>query len=472
VIVAIPSQDDDVWKVSSEKAPHLTILFLGDAMSNPNVSKIVDQVKERARDLEPFSLLVDHRGTLGPDEADVLFFTKDIPWQLIDFRETLKYNQEISMAYNAIPQRQEWKPHLTLGYPDTPAHPDDWDPMGVQYVTFDKVAVWYGDSEGSEFQLTENPKPKWREDSPSVAAWADEVGDILAHHGVKGMKWGVRKATSGAKAVGRGIDNVAFELAKDSTETTSDIVVGANKAFKSKDLPAIKEKHGEYGKLKNRAKKPLSKEARAYRKDAKEAYVKRLEESANSITNISGTRQYTLKERGAWNQPNTSKYWWDVETRKIQHAADDLISSFSVEVHVSDGYITDITLPDAAQAMSLNEVRAAAGLEALQHYGVKGMRWGRRKSEGNSAVSDDAARATAAAEKAKKEGPAALSNKEMRDLVTRMQLESQLKNVTPSTRTQKGAKFATNLLVNTGKRQAQMIVDDQVNKQIKKALGG
>lgn len=198
VIVAIPAADDDVWKVSSEKVPHLTILFLGDAMSNPNVSKIVEYMKERARELEPFSLLVDHRGVLGADEADVLFFTKDIPWKLVDFRETLKYNQEIAMAYNAIPQHQDWKPHLTLGYPETPAHPDDWDPMGTQYVTFDKVAVWYGDSEGSEFVLTENPKPKWREDSPAIAEWADKIGNVIAHYGVKGMRWGVRRKNVGS----------------------------------------------------------------------------------------------------------------------------------------------------------------------------------------------------------------------------------------------------------------------------------
>lgn len=191
VIVAIPADDDDVWKVSSEKKPHLTILFLGESMTNPNVAKIVEKVKEASRFLEPFSLLVDHRGTLGPDEADVLFFSQETPWQLWDFRSVLLGQQEISMAYNAIPQHQNWKPHLTLGYPDTPAHPDDWDPMGQQYVTFDKVAVWYGESEGSEFQLSENPKNASR-DMDIAFHGAAQVAELF-HYGVKGMRWGKRK---------------------------------------------------------------------------------------------------------------------------------------------------------------------------------------------------------------------------------------------------------------------------------------
>lgn len=205
VIVAIPTVEDDVWKVSSEQVPHLTLLFLGDAMSNPNVAKIVEKTQQEARYLEPFSLLVDHRGFLGPDEADVLFFGPDTPWQLQEFRFTLLGNQEISMAYNAIPQRPVWTPHLTLGYPDTPAHSDDWDPMGVQYVSFDKVAVWYGDYEGSEFALTPNPKPKV---SDEVAAWAQQIGNDIKHHGIKGMRWGVRrKNPSGPNPVVVNVDH-------------------------------------------------------------------------------------------------------------------------------------------------------------------------------------------------------------------------------------------------------------------------
>lgn len=108
----------------------------------------------------------------------------------------------------------------------------------------------------------------------------------------------------------------------------------------------------------------------------------------------------------------------------------------------------------------------------LEHYGVKGMRWGQRKSEGTSALSEDAAKASAAKAKAKQEGTQALSNKEMRDLVTRMQLESQLKNVTPKSRKRKGAEFVATMLVNTGKQQAQLALNDAVGKQVKKAMGG
>lgn len=198
VVVALPALDDEVNSVSSEKAAHLTILFLGDALSNPNVAKIIDYVKTQAAYLEPFALRVDHRGFLGEDEADVLFFSKELPWQLIDFRSMLLGNQEIAMAYNSIQQYPDWTPHLTLGYPESPANKDTCDPMGTQYVSFDRVAVWYGDSEGTEIPLTPNPKPS---PSPEVAAWGQKaVENALEHYGVKGMRWGVRRRLDQARA--------------------------------------------------------------------------------------------------------------------------------------------------------------------------------------------------------------------------------------------------------------------------------
>ena len=189
------------------------------------------------------------------------------------------------MAYNAIPQHQIWKPHLTLGYPETPAHPDDWDPTVPQYVSFDKIAVWYGDSEGSEFTLTESNLSRDEE----MAMWAEGEVNVLRHHGIKGMRWGVRRKNIGS--------------------------------------------------------------------------------------------------------------------------ADEKV------------------------------------------------------------VSTDAAKAAGAREKAKTHGTQSLSNQEMQALVTRMNLERQLKQVTPDSRTKKGAKFVGGLLVTAGKQQAQAVVNDQINKQVRKAIG-
>jgi 2'-5' RNA ligase len=192
VIVAIPASGDDVWQVSSERKPHMTICFLGDAETNPNVPKISSYVKEQADRLAPFNLRVDHRGTLGVDEADVLFFADDIPWQVIDFRESLLADMNIRSAYNSVPQHTKWNAHLTLGYPETPAKPDNWDPMGTQYVQFDKIGVWFSDFGGIEIPLVDK-SPQVSTIQPDVA-WSEAVENVLAHHGVKGQKWGVRKS--------------------------------------------------------------------------------------------------------------------------------------------------------------------------------------------------------------------------------------------------------------------------------------
>jgi ribosomal protein S8 len=197
----------------------------------------------------------------------------------------------------------------------------------------------------------------------------------LVHHGVKGMKWGVRKeqASSGArragsvaKKVGKGLgkaaDNTFFELTKNSSMVNNQIVSKASKKLKG-DLPGIKAKHGAYGKIRNRSKKPFSKEAKAYRADVKTAYLKHLESSANEVTNIRGTRQYTLKEKG---KPNTSKYFWNVSTQPITHAEDG-VGTFTVRpIFDDEGYIIDIEMVDTSMAQTME-----LGADFLQHMGMK-----------------------------------------------------------------------------------------------------
>jgi len=187
VIVSIPEEDDHVWRISSEKVPHMTLLFLGDALLNPNVTQIQEFLDHAAStSLSPFGLSVDRRGKLGDDEADVLFFRSnswDFP-NIKHFRDSLLQNTNIRKAYDSVEQFPEWNPHITLGYPETPANPDNRDYPKLYEVYFDRVALWFGDYEGPEFRLT---NPENMEVSMSSA-----VDGILAHYGKKGMKWGQR----------------------------------------------------------------------------------------------------------------------------------------------------------------------------------------------------------------------------------------------------------------------------------------
>lgn len=189
VIVAIPEQDDLVWKVSSEKTPHLTLLYLGDTVSPTDAVAIAQFVEHAANTvLTRFWLDVDKRGTLGPDEADVVFFDG---WDLPDlkrFRSFLLMNESIAKAHLNATQFPEWLPHLTLGYPTNPA--SELKDDRIYSVRFDKIAVWFGESTGPEYELK-----KHNIALEEVAMGADSaVEEVLAHYGVKGMRWGVRKS--------------------------------------------------------------------------------------------------------------------------------------------------------------------------------------------------------------------------------------------------------------------------------------
>jgi hypothetical protein len=334
---------------------------------------------------------------------------------------------------------------------------------------------------------------------PSMAQTADLGVEFLEHFGVKGMRWGHRKeqASAGARAAGRGLGkaaaatarfagDVSFENQAEDGRAREAIINESYKPFRRTDLPAIKARHGDYAKLSNRAKKPFSKEAKAYRKDARETYVKRLESTANSMKNVSGDRQYTIRERGldlpaSGGALPKSKTYWDVSTRRVKHAATDDFTRLEV-VMDDEGYITDLKKVEVELAQSVSDVGAAF---VLEHYGVKGMRWGQRKpppqAVGPSARSvvprgtrrktkikvaggenhpahDDAVKVAQAKAKMQKSGTAALSNKELQDLQNRLNLERNVKQLVTSTTTAgRGRKFVRGL---TG-----------FNKEINEAVG-
>lgn len=108
--------------------------------------------------------------------------------------------------------------------------------------------------------------------------------------------------------------------------------------------------------------------------------------------------------------------------------------------------------------MTIPEPSAAV----LAHYGIPGMRWGKRKggdssSSSNSApkgpVSADAANAKKHGTKAKISGTDALSNKELQDVVTRMNLEQQYSKLNTKT-TNTGKDMVKKILADNAKQLA------------------
>lgn len=122
------------------------------------------------------------------------------------------------------------------------------------------------------------------------------------------------------------------------------------------------------------------------------------------------------------------------------------------------------------------------GLEVLEHHGIKGMKWGVRRSGGSGSsgghaggghsTSADAAKAHELASRAKTSGTHTLSNQELEHLTKRMNLETQYSRLTSvgGSRHAAGAKFAGDLLKQVGKQQAARLASEAATKAVSKAL--
>lgn len=198
VIVAIPAVDDYVWNISSEKVPHLTLLYLGEEVPEDKL-KLISEFLEHAADvsIRRFGLSVDRRDSLGEHDADVVFFDKSYNIRELNrLRFNLLQNSAISEAYNSATQFESWTPHLTLGYPETPAKPDEREYPGLHWISFDRLAIWTGEYDGPEFRLEEQFDLEVAMSSTSTLERGLRAVSELFHHGVKGQKWGVRKRDS------------------------------------------------------------------------------------------------------------------------------------------------------------------------------------------------------------------------------------------------------------------------------------
>jgi hypothetical protein len=111
--------------------------------------------------------------------------------------------------------------------------------------------------------------------------------------------------------------------------------------------------------------------------------------------------------------------------------------------------------------------RVTSVADFLQHFGVKGMKWGKKKNP----ASADAATSTAVRTTAKKKGVHTVSNKDLQTAIERMQLEQNFKRLKVNEKSA-ATRWISSTLLEVGKREVQTRVAKKVTGSVlKKAVG-
>ena len=106
----------------------------------------------------------------------------------------------------------------------------------------------------------------------------------------------------------------------------------------------------------------------------------------------------------------------------------------------------------------------------LEHFGVKGMRWGSRKSgSGKVGPSADSKLSTELRTRAKKSKVKSLSNAELQQAINRMNLEQQFKRLAVNERPAV-TRWIGSTMLEIGKREVQVGIAKKVGKVAAKAL--
>lgn len=331
-----------------------------------------------------------------------------------------------------------------------------------------------------------------------------EIQNVLAHHGVKGMRWGVRRAERKAarserkaarkekrkqffakieKAYAEGADR-RFEENATSFSKKIDL---HNRAGDLMDLHGdIERINGKSAYIEAAHHGILLKDdhpvTQKYLKEFTDTYVQRVKEAAaEEHTNYSGNRELHVVR----NQNDV--FGFTVKTRAIaQHAAEDLAPALSMELRFikdAQGLITGFELvPDTLEqgALALGEI--------LEHHGIKGMRWGvrrertqdvtvttKRKNKAKAKggqdlpIHKDAVKKVEVAQIKKKSGVNALSDAELKAYANRLQLEANVSRL-ESEQKSAGSKWIRKFLKDSGNQTENTFVNE-TSQAVGKSLG-
>lgn len=204
VIVAVPSELDPVRLVGDEDK-HATILFFGETATLPDEAKgkIIQVLASAANMFEPFRDSISEVVRLGSENPPALV-GKLNGLSLTQIRDVLQIVPDLNEYMGNASQYPSYTPHVTFGYPDYAGEAEiRAKASSISIVKFDRLALWWN---GEKYEFPLSPYKNDGSESvmhSAVANFMSEYGVELKHYGVKGMRWGVRRDSSGGGVVSR-----------------------------------------------------------------------------------------------------------------------------------------------------------------------------------------------------------------------------------------------------------------------------
>ncbi len=275
----------------------------------------------------------------------------------------------------------------------------------------------------------------------------DDGKEFIEHFGTKGMRWGVRKdkGNEGRQAKTKKIDKLDKKFEKNASSMKTFIAIN-NKAANvsnTNDVPRINNK-SQYKNQNFLKDSPLRQK---YYKEHQDAFMKNLDAAATSFgTNASGTKKYSILE-----SPDGTG--WNVTTADVEHAESNNVIRIKI-IFDTLGHIISLEPDESENLLNHN---AETGKNFIEHYGVKGMQWGVRRSK------KQLSRSSGKSTRSVKDIP----DDELRSTINRMNMEQQYTRLAAGGNNNKtaikaGAAFVSGIAMNVARQNIQNALSSKV----------